>query len=192
MNTNNCILHIKNMVCPRCKYIVTQIFEDLGCHLLAVELGQVVIRPQNIPSQQQIEERLKENGFELLTFESARLVERVKVLLINLLYWSREVRWPIVLEEYLEVGMQTEFKELDRLFLSIGGCSIREYFNLLRFERSKELVSYNELSIQHIAKQLGYGSSETLSLEFSRRLDLEIPEFIHSADKYRLSLDSIG
>ncbi|MCH2448524.1 MAG: helix-turn-helix domain-containing protein [Gracilimonas sp.] len=130
------------------------------------------------------------NGFELLESENARIIERVKVLLISLLNWNRPVGWPVALTMYIEVRTQKKFKELDRLFFSICGCSIREYFNLLRFERAKELISYHEKPIHHIAEQLGYGSAETLSLEFRRRPKLNLPEFVKSGHKYRRPVDA--
>jgi hypothetical protein len=52
MNTVNCILHIKNMLCPRCKYVVKQICEELGYTVLAIELGQVVIKSREPAAEQ--------------------------------------------------------------------------------------------------------------------------------------------
>jgi AraC-like DNA-binding protein len=191
MNINQRILHIKNMVCPRCKLVVKTIFKGLGYQVLAVELGQVVIGSQNSPSKKRIAERLKEHQFELLETKEEGLAERIKVLLISLLYWSRPARWPVALAAYLELSMQKKFEELDEIFFSSCGYTIQEYFNLLRFERAKELISYRERPVHHIAGRLGYNSTEALSLEFRQRLNLDISGFIRSAPAYRQPLDSL-
>ena len=38
------ILHIKNMVCDRCKMVVKSELEQLGLQLLSVDLGKVEIK----------------------------------------------------------------------------------------------------------------------------------------------------
>lgn len=44
----------------------------------------------------------------------------------------------------MEMKMYKRFEELNDLFYSITRHTIQEYFNLLRFERAKELVSYKQ------------------------------------------------
>lgn len=191
METKRQTLYIKNMVCPRCSQKVEQIFEDLGCVVLLVELGRAVVISGEILDQQEIEKQLKKHGFELLHSKNDRLVESVKVLLINLIYWSKEIHWPLALDEYIEGSLQTNFNEMDDLFYSTYRCTIQEYFNLLRFERAKELISSQKLSSQHIAKQLGYGNRQKLSHEFRQRLGLDLDGFIASENNYRISLDAL-
>jgi hypothetical protein len=189
MNTVNCILHIKNMVCPRCKYVVKQICEELGYTVLAIELGQVVIKSQE-PVAEQLKLCLEEQGFQLLDSDHECLVERVKVLLIDLLYWNGGIKQPVNLAEILEMGTQTRFDKLELIFYSACGCTIQEYFDLLRFERAKELVSYHQ-HVQCITESLGYAACERLELEFRRRLNMDLSAFIASKNNYRISLDAL-
>lgn len=60
-------LHIKNMVCNRCKMVVKAELEKLGFKPLLVELGEVTLA-ENISSEDKINiaERLTHFGFELL------------------------------------------------------------------------------------------------------------------------------
>lgn len=191
MNTVNYILHIKNMVCPQCKYVVKNICEELDYSVLTVELGKVVIKSRNPVADKQLNVRLEEQGFQLLDSTQECLVERVKVLLIDLLYWNESINWPVNLKELLEAGTQTRFEELESIFYSESGCTIQEYFDLLRFERAKELVSYHQHGLQNIAEALGYEDCERLELEFRQRLNMDLSAFIASKNKYRLPLDSL-
>lgn len=191
METKRQILHIKNMVCPRCCQKVAQIFENVGYVVLLVELGRAVIMSGDHVDQNQIEKQLKKHGFELLVSEKDHLVESIKVNLINLIYWSKEISWPLALDEYIEGSIQKNFDELNELFSSICKCSIKEYFNLLRFERAKELVQSQKNSPQKIAEQLGYGTPQVLKHEFRQRLNLSLNEFIVSDKNYRTSLDAL-
>jgi AraC-like DNA-binding protein len=179
------------MVCPRCEYVIKQLLEDLGTTVLAVSLGQVVVKSDNLPSKVKIDASLQEFGFELLKSKKARQVERIKVLLIHLIYYQKYPVNKSLITKYLELATHNSYEELDALFIPACGCTIIEYVNLLKFERAKELISYNEHSIQEISQRLGYSTSEDLSLEFKRKLNLTITEFIYSKDQHRISIDSL-
>ena len=61
------ILHIKNMVCPRCSTAVQRIFSDLDIDFKSVQLGEVLLStPINSTQNLRLEQRLSEGGFELL------------------------------------------------------------------------------------------------------------------------------
>ncbi|MFH5886011.1 hypothetical protein ACG2F4_17015 [Halalkalibaculum sp. DA3122] len=83
MSSNTQILYIKNMVCPRCKLAVKKLLTDMGCVVLAVELGQAVVRSTNLPALSEIATKLRTMGFDLLSTPKTRLVERIKILLIT-------------------------------------------------------------------------------------------------------------
>lgn len=187
------ILHIKNMVCERCKQTAGSICTDLGYEVVAVELGQVVVRLQTMPAHHphRLVKQLNRHGFELLDSSKALLVERVKLLLIVLLFQNGSVQWPVQLAWYLEAGLKIEFEELNQQFLSQYGVTVREYFEALRFERAKELIAYGECSIRNIAEQLGFGTTDGLSIEFKRRLNLDLAEYLEGEKTYRVSLDRI-
>ncbi|WP_020404884.1 helix-turn-helix domain-containing protein [Gracilimonas tropica] len=191
MNNGKYVIFIKNMVCPQCILVVRQSLLQLGCTVQAVELGHAVINKPQDAILQQITERLKEVGFDLLISEEARTVEKVKILLIRLLYFNTTIKWVDSYSEYLELFMQVEYEKLDKQFLSECECSIHEYFNTLRFERAKELISYKTLSVRCIVEELGYGSYEELSLDFEQRLKMDIKSYSDLDYNYRVSLDKI-
>lgn len=185
------ILYIKNMVCPRCRSKVMQIFKSTGCQRFVVKYGQVVIKSQPVPSKQQIQKQLKEHGFELLISDEERLAEQVKTSLICLLYHNRKITLPGSIFWHLEMKIHIRFEELDDLFYSTTRHTIREYFNLLRFERAKELVSYKQQTPYEIAVQLGYKGKYDLVREFEKKLNVSISEFRKIPSYYRFPLDQL-
>ena len=61
------VLHIKNMVCPRCIKVVKEEFEKLDIPVNKVDLGIVETATELNPQQiESIRKVLKENGFELI------------------------------------------------------------------------------------------------------------------------------
>lgn len=64
---NDTVLHIKNMVCPRCIKVVKEEFEKLNIPVQHIELGKVATQTQLHNEQiETIRTVLAENGFELI------------------------------------------------------------------------------------------------------------------------------
>ncbi len=191
MSSNTQILYIKNMVCPRCKLAVKKLLTDMGCVVLAVELGQAVVRLSSLPALSEIASKLRTMGFDLLTTPKTKLVERIKILLIYNIYFQSRGVTSSHLQNYLELATNLDYQHLNSQFYSIYQTSIKQYWDILRFERAKELLSYNEKAPEEITRQLGYLSSRDLEDTFKKRLNLSIEEFIYHKDNYRLPLDKL-
>ncbi|WP_441000494.1 helix-turn-helix domain-containing protein [Fodinibius sp. SL11] len=188
MSSNTQILYIKNMVCPRCKLAVKKLLTDMGCVVLAVELGQAVVRLSSLPA---LSSKLRTMGFDLLTTPKTKLVERIKILLIYNIYFQSRGVTSSHLQSYLEFATHQHYQYLNSQFYSVCQISIKQYWDILRFERAKELLSYNEKAPEEITRQLGYLSSRDLEDTFKKRLNLSIEEFIYHKDNYRLPLDKL-
>ena len=81
-------LHIKNMVCNRCKMVVKAELEKLGFNPIRVELGEVVL-PENISQEEKIkiEKHLSLFGFALLEDKKTQIAEQIKTSIINLVHF---------------------------------------------------------------------------------------------------------
>jgi AraC family transcriptional regulator len=87
------VLHIKNMVCDRCIRVVTEEMERLGFSVIHVVLGEAAI--EGSPSREQlagISDVLKKNGFELLENKTAKLIEQIKLAVIEIVGSPSSVR----------------------------------------------------------------------------------------------------
>lgn len=96
------LLHIKNMVCDRCKLVVKDELEKLGYTPKQIVLGEVSIN--KILSEQEkgiIENALRNFGFELIDDKNSQLIERIKTLIIELVHYSEE-DIKLNFSEYLE------------------------------------------------------------------------------------------
>lgn len=191
MGNRRCILYIKNMVCPHCKQSVKKILTDMGCIVIAVELGQAVVSTKSLPALSLISTKLRSLEFDLLYTPTSKLVERIKTLLINDMYYqSCQVNLPY-LQNYLELATHHNYQYLETQFYSVYQISIKQYWERLRFERAKELLSYNEKTSEEITQELGYLSRRELETEFEQTLGLSVTEFIQSETNFRLSLDKL-
>ena len=83
MEGNN--IYIKNMVCKRCILTVSNIFQENGITPASVELGTVVLS-EPIPKEKQesIRRRLEEYGFEVIDDKRMRIIEQIRIGVIEL------------------------------------------------------------------------------------------------------------
>ena len=78
------IVHIKNMVCPRCITAVRAILVSMGATVESVTLGEAVIN-ENLNEEQfkVLTDKLMDEGFELLDDPRSCLVEQVRIGVMN-------------------------------------------------------------------------------------------------------------
>ena len=185
------IIHIKNMVCPRCIHTVEHIFNTASIPFIRIELGQVTTpTPLTVPQKILLDERLKEEGFELLTDHKSKLIGQIKSLLIKWIHYRStpaNKNYSLLLSEQLN----HDYSYLSKLFSSVEGITIERFILRQKIEKVKELLFYNELTLSEIAHQMNYSSVAYLSTQFKNETGMTPSEFKKSKKPRRQSLDSI-
>ena len=176
-------LHIKNMVCPRCIRAVTDCLTRLGLHPLSVELGIAVIR-------EEVNDALRTHPRQALEAPRARLVEQIKDAVIQLVHDS-EAAPSANLSRYLSELLHKDYSTLSKAFSEETGSTIERYAIVQKIERAKELLTYDELTLNEIADQLGYSSTAYLSTQFKQITGLTPSAFKQSQDNKRKGLDEL-
>ncbi|WP_317125284.1 helix-turn-helix domain-containing protein [Flavisolibacter nicotianae] len=185
------MLHIKNMVCDRCIMVVRQQLDALNLDYKNVQLGQVELRSE--PTLQQVESlraNLGATGFELLDDKKARIVERIKNVIVSLVHRDQE-EMNLKLSAILEDKLQLDYHYLTTLFSSVEGVTIERYAILQRIERVKELLMYDEESLSGIAFEMGYSSVQHLSQQFKKITGLTPSQFRQLKENRRKPLDKV-
>ena len=160
-------LFIKNMVCNRCIWVVRNELERLGYRVTKVELGRATIEEPAVDLAL-ICPVLEGHGFALLADKTTRVVNQVKTLIIDLIQSGHIASLNITLSDYLAGQVGLDYAHLSHLFSTTENLTIEKFWILQRVERAKELLSYDELSISDIARQLGYSSAAYLTNQFKQ------------------------
>lgn len=170
-------MYIKNMVCRRCIYTVTEVFQENGVSPLKVELGVVTLAQPLLPAQfHNIQVRLEHYGFEVIDDKRMRIVEQIRVGVIELVHHAEEQE-KVNLSDYLQQKCHREYSFLSKLFSEMQGISIEKYYIQQKIERVKELLFYDELSVGEIADKLHYSSVAHLSRQFKSVTGLSPTQF---------------
>ena len=184
-------LHIKNMVCNRCIMVVQATLTDIGLQPISVELGEVLIEGQiDQLKMQQLESVLSDLGFELMNDKKEQLIEKIKMLLINLVQ-EHNNDLKINLSDFLSQKLNQDYHTISKLFSEVEGITIEKYFIAQKIEKVKELLVYDERSLSEIAYQLQYSSVAHLSNQFKKVTGLTPTHFKNIKDVKRKPLDGV-
>lgn len=185
------VLYIKNMVCDRCKAAVSQALTGLGFTVNVTELGVAEIKEHPDNGQlAEIRSKLNLLGFELLEDRQQQTVDRIKSAIIELVHYH-DNKATNNLSSYLSDKLNAGYSSLSKLFSENTGTTIERFFILQKVERVKELLFYNELSLNEIATKMNYSSTAYLSSQFKSVTGMTPSQFKAMRKKELKQLDKI-
>lgn len=185
-------IHIKNMVCNRCIKVVKEELEKLGYKVDSIILGEATIQTKSKFDFDLINKVLNENGFELIDSRHSRIIEKIKVIVIETIRNMAEGKFEYIsFTDLLQDKLNLSYQYLSTLFSSSEGTTIEKYIILQKIEKVKELIVYDELSLSEIAYRLGYSSVQHLSSQFKKITGLTPSHFKSIKNIKRNPLDKI-
>ena len=156
------------MVCNRCVLVVKQELQKLKLLPALISMGEVELsKPATEKQLHDLNERLKELGFELLNNQKQKQIEKIKTLLIKKVQ-SGEMEDHFSITDYLTKAINKDYSYISRLFSEVEGITIEQFFILQKIEKVKELLVYGELNLSEISYKLGYSSVAHLSGQFKK------------------------
>jgi AraC-like DNA-binding protein len=184
-------LYIKFMVSLRCKLMVKDALNRIGIPYKSINLGEVELA-ENISEQhrEQLQKVLLKSGLELMDDKKAILIEKIKLIVIEMVHYSDEIP-KVNFSEYLSEKLDLDYTYLSNLFSENQGLTIEHFVILHKIERAKELIIYDEKNLSEIANILHYSSVSHLSNQFKKITGLTPTFFKSILDIKRKSLDKI-
>jgi AraC-like DNA-binding protein len=171
--------------------VVRDIIEEAGLQPVSVTLGDVELK--QAPSESQLErvnERLSEVGFEILTDQKKRTVEKIKNAIVQYIQ-SEDLDDEHNFSELLSSSLNKDYSYLSKLFSEAEGITIEKYIIDQKIERVKELLAYGELTLSEMSYKLGYSSVAHLSSQFKKVTGFNPSEFRKLKNHHRKPLDEI-
>ena len=180
------------MVCNRCIKLVGDELNKLNHTVLSIELGEVEIQNQlGNSSIETIRKMLIANGFELIEDKKSQLIDKIKTTIIELIHYQKEKSGHINISNFLSKDIGYDYSYLSNSFSTVEGTTIEKYVINQKIEKAKELLVYDELSLNEISYQLGYSSVQHLSNQFKKITGLSPSHFKKLGDKKRKPLDEV-
>ena len=174
------------MVSLRCKLIVKQELIQLGVSYTIIDLGMAEVKDDITPHQiNQLRTNLLQDGLEILDDKQSILIERIKNVIIEMIYYSEEIP-KVNYSDYISERLQYDYNYLSNVFSEVKGITIRHFIIYHKIEKVKELLLYNELNLSEISYKLHYSSVSHLSNQFKKVTGLA-PSFFKRLKQQRKS-----
>ncbi len=159
---------VKHMISTPCKMFVKEELTKLGISYNSVELGEVEVDQKlSVFQKESLSDSLKKYGLEVVDDRRTILVEKIKAVITELVYYSDE-RPNIKISYILSEKLNLNYNYLAKVFSEYQGITIEKYIILQKIEHIKELMMYGELNMTQIANKLNYSSVAHLSLQFKK------------------------
>ncbi len=185
-------LNIKNMVCNRCIKVVREEMEKLGYQVLDISLGEVELQSNEKISLDKIKAVLEINGFELIDDKNSRIIEKIKLTVINKMKELSEGKISKVnYAKAIADETSLSYQYISTLFSSIEGTTIEKFIIMQKIEKVKELLVYDELTLSEIAYRLEYSSVQHLSNQFKKVTGLTPSYFKQFKNLRRKPIDKV-
>jgi AraC-like DNA-binding protein len=185
-------LNIKNMVCGRCLKVVKELIQKHQLNILSIELGKVVVKEElNKELLEEIRTDLRQEGFDLIDDQKAKLIETIKNLIIEKVHYGELDEMKETFSDYLSSNIHKDYTYLSNLFSQMENTTIEQFIILQKVEKIKELLVYNEDSVSNIAYNLGYSSPAHLSNQFKKVTGFTPIQFKGLKDHHRNHLDKL-
>ena len=186
-------IHIKYMVSFRCILAVKDALDKMGLYYNYIDLGEVDLLENTITLWQQdhLKNMLQKSGLELMDKTKSILVEKIKNIIIEMIHFADETP-KYNISEYLSMHLSHNYTYLSNLFKEETGSTIQHYILLLKIEKAKELILYDELNLKEISYKLNYSSVAHLSTQFKQITGIT-PTYFKKTNNYkkRIMLESI-
>lgn len=179
------------MVSNRCKLAVKEKLINLGLHFSIVNLGEVDVMENITPEMRtQLSVDLKSIGLELMDDKRTILIEQIKNTIIESIN-QKEALVKIKFSTFLSEKLNHDYTYLTNLFSEVQGTTIEQFLITHKIEKVKELITYGELSITEISRDLNYSSVPHLSAQFKKVVGISPSQFLKLKNVRRKPIEEL-
>ena len=156
------------MISLRCKIVVNNILQHVGVEAKEIMLGEILLK-EKVPffKLMQLDAALKETGLELVFDKKNQLVQQIKNIIFEIVYFSAEPL-AVKLSCYLSERLNYNYTYLASLFKKMTGITIEHFIISHKIEKVKSMLVSEDVPLSEIAYQMNYSSVSHLSAQFKK------------------------
>jgi len=159
---------------------------------VCINLGEAKIRYNHrLVGLNQLHQALKKHDLIILESKEEITVAKIKLLLYSLIQNNKEEDLPKQNSKFISEQLGCNYSHLSRLFTKHENITIEKYLILLKIEKVKELLEYDEQSLSDISKALAYSSTQHLSRQFKLTTGISISDYKKFSQARRICADNL-
>jgi len=185
-------IYIKNMVCLCCLRVIKEELEKTGVIVEEISLGKATISYNDeAMTLDDVRMVLVELGTDLIETRDHRLVEEIKLAVIELIHHMNNVDSMVRKSDYLVEKTGLSYSYLSRIFSTHEQITLEKYIILNKIERIKELIDQDEFTLSEIAFMMDYSSVQYLSNQFKHMTGMTVSEYKESDRSSKKPIDKL-
>ena len=171
-------IRVKNIHHDRCLNFVKSIISNFNITIIDAQLDKISIEyyKDSVDFNEFVKE-LESNGFGLIYSRDQILVEKIKKLVMDLIYEMNFKDSIIQKSEHISSKLNFSYEYLSKLFKKNENITLEKFIIGHKLNRAKELINKDELSISEISYMLDYSSVQYLSTQFKKEFGISPSEY---------------
>lgn len=171
-------LYVKYMVSLRCKLIVREELSKLNINYY-ISINGAISFLETVTQHRldELDRNLKKSGMELLDSSDSVLIDKITNTIAELIHDSKKLPRSTY-SEIIKENFSADNGVILSVFSDVKGMSLIQYIVLQKIERIKELLLYEEMSLQEISDRLNYKSKNLLVAQFKNYTGLSPDYYI--------------
>ena len=183
---------LRNMVCSCCSTLLRERLEKAGFTVPEIKPGEVTVEWNgSLLSEERVSGIINELGFEIIHDKNIRLVEQIKLAVIELIHELNNTNSIIRKSDYLVEKLGMSYQQLSKTFSQHEPVTLERFIILHKIEKIKDLIDSGEYTMSEIAWMMDYSSVQHLSAQFRQITGLTPSDYKKSDHSLRISLDSL-
>lgn len=179
--------YVKYVVSLRCKMILKDELEKANLKYSISPHGALEFREETTETQlEELNENLLNSGLELLDVNESMLIDRIINTVIEVVHYSEELP-NLSFEDIIGNRLGSKSESILKVFSDVKGVSIMQFIVLQKVERVKELLLYEDLSLEEIAEKLRYKNKQYLIAQFKKYTGLS-PTYFKKIKNERMGI----
>ena len=135
---------------------------------------------------------LKKLGFELVVSREAKITNKIKTVVIELIHHLNNVDSIVRKSDYLVEMLGMSYQQLSKIFSKHEPVTLERYIILNKIERIKELLMYDEYTLSEIAYMMDYSSVQYLSNQFKKETGYSVSDYKKSGLNLKVPLEDLS
>lgn len=183
-------IYIRNMACESCKAYVKDALLKLNLHPIKVELGEAeIMEDLTEAKKQKLDALINKVGLEIIESKGGILIEKIKNYCQEYVISEKHIK--VNISEFLSQKLDRDYNYLSNVFSEVELCTIVHYINLLKIEKAKEMILFDDYNFSEIAAKLNFNNLSAFSTQFKKITGHNPTHFKKMQHKRRLTIQEL-
>lgn len=184
-------IYIRNMACESCIVVVKDALLKLKLHPVKVQLGMAETKEELTDAKKQkLAAIINKAGLEIVESKGSIMIESIKNYCHEYVVSEKYVKTNI--SDFLSQKLNRDYNYLSNVFSEIELCTIVQYISMIKMEKAKEMILFEDYNFTEIATKLNFSNLSAFSTQFKKITGFSPAHFKNLKNKRRLTIQELA